>query len=340
MKASRLLEGRTDAVVEELPDPVAGSGCVVVRVEAAFMPPYIGDLVAGKFPITPARPFTTGHCAVGVVESVGPDADDSLAGRRVYCDMYLESPGIGARREYGFIGCFGPWPESMRLLARWPNGSLAERVLLPEECVVPVPAEVTVAPAVLCRLGWLGTACAGLVRGGFTPGTRVAIGGATGLLGTSAVLVALAMGAGEVVVSGRRSHIVEELAALDRRVLPDDGDREIDLVLECSAGPDTGRTAAYLGRLTRNGALVIVGELEAALPVDPALLMPADLAVRGSFWFPRGMPARLLRLVAAGALDLSGIEAEVYPLAEVNAALHRIRAGSGGLRHVAVACDG
>jgi len=339
MKASRLLAGRTDFVIEDVPEPGAVTGCVVVRVEAAFMPPYIADLAEELFPITPARPFTTGHCAIGIVEAAGEDVDGSLVGRRVYCDMYLESSGTGVDREYGFIGCFAPWPEGRRILERWPDGTLAERVLLPRECIVPVSEEIAVEPVVLCRLGWLGTACAGLLRGGFTPGARVAVSGATGLLGSSAVLTALAMGAGEIVIAGRRTGILQELAAVDPRVTVDDGSREIDLVLECAAGAATGRTAAYLDRLRRRGTLVVVGELEAELPVDPALLMPADLTVRGSFWFERDVPARLLRLVATGALDLSRIDAEVYPLDEINTALQRVRQASGGLRHVAIACN-
>ncbi len=339
MKASRLLEGRSDFVIEELPDPAPGPGTVVVRVEAAFLPTYFAALVAGAFPVTPARPFTTGQCAIGVVESVGDGVSGALVGRQVYCDLYLESPGVDVPRDYGFIGCFGPEPDARRMLDRWPDGSFAQKVLLPRECVVPVPADIGVAPAVLCRLGWLGTACAGLERGGFVPGARVAIGGASGVLGTSAVLVALAMGAGEVAACGRRPHIIETLTGLDPRVTAGDGDDRFDVVLECSGGPDTARTEALIGRLRRGGTAVIVGELEAPLSVDSGPLMAAELAVRGSFWFERDVPRRLLALAATGTLDLSGIEAEVFPLERINEALARSVEASGGLRHVALACN-
>ena len=125
---------------------------MVVRVLNAFLPSYFAPLAAGAF-ATPKRPFTTGQCAVGVVEELGDGASGPVAGQMVYCDMYLESPGVGVDRDYGFIGCFGPGPDAARMPERWPNGTFAEFVLLPRECLVPVPESIEALPAVLCRLG-------------------------------------------------------------------------------------------------------------------------------------------------------------------------------------------
>ena len=49
MKAARLLEGRTDFVIEEVPEPEPRDGTVVVAVEAAFLPsdPIVGFRVGG-----------------------------------------------------------------------------------------------------------------------------------------------------------------------------------------------------------------------------------------------------------------------------------------------------
>ena len=337
MKAARLLEGRTDFVIEEIDKPKPAEDTAVVRVLNAFLPPYFGPLAAGEF-ATPKRPFTTGQCAVGVVEELGEDASGLAAGQMVYCDTYVESPGVGVDRDYGFIGCFGPGPDAARMLERWPNGTFAEYVLLPRECLVPVPESVEALPAVLCRLGWFATAHAGLTRGGFAPGDRLAINGATGLLGTSAVLVALAMGAGEVSVFGRRSEILKTLTTLDPRVTIGSESGELDLLLECTGGDDVSRTEALIGRLRPGGAAAFVGALTSPLTVDASLLMRANLTLRGSFWFPRETPAALLRMIASGALDVSGIEAEVFPLDEVNHALKRSLEASGGLRHIALGC--
>ena len=339
MKAARLLEGRKDFVIEDIPDPALRTGTVVVRVETAFLPTYFASLAAGAFEI-PKRPFTTGQCAIGVVEEVGDAASGIIPGQRVYCDMYLESPGVGVDRDYGFIGCFGPGPDAGRMLERWPDGTFAEKVLLPRECVVPVSDRVEIAPAVLCRLGWLATAFAGLERSGFAPGCRLAINGASGLLGASAVLVALAVGAGEISVFGRRSEILERLADLDPRVTVGGDVGEFDLVLACAGGSDTRRTEALIARLRRGGTAVFVGALTAPLSLDGSHLMRADLTLRGSFWFPRETPAKLLCLIAGGALDLSPVEAEVFSLMKINEALERSLAVSGGLRHVSLTCQG
>lgn len=337
MKAARLLEGRTDFVIEEIDKPEPSGNTVVVRVLNAFVPSYVALLAAGVFS-TPKRPFTTGHCAIGVVDEPGEGASGLAAGQMVYCDMYLESSGVGVDRDYGFIGCFGPGPDAARMLERWPNGTFADYVLLPRECLVPVPESVETSPAVLCRLGWLATAHAGLTRGGFAPGDRLAINGATGLLGASAVLVALAMGAGEVSVFGRRAEILETLTTLDPRVTVGGESGEFDLLLECSGGDDVAPTEALIGRLRRGGTAAFVGALTSPLTVDASTLMRSGLTLRGSFWFPRETPAALLRMIASGALDVSRIEVEVFPLDEINQALKRSLEASGGLRHVALGC--
>ena len=215
MKASRLLEGRKDFVIEDIPDPALRAGTVVVRVESAFLPTYFAALAAGDF-ATPRRPFTTGQCAIGVIEAVGEGASGITPGQRVYCDMFFASSGVGVDRDYGFIGCFGPGPDASRMLERWPNGTFAEKVLLPRECIVPVPEQIEVVPAVLCRLGWLATAYAGLERGRFTPGCRLAINGASGLLGASAVVIVRLIG--HELADQRRSRLSRgELAPFGER---------------------------------------------------------------------------------------------------------------------------
>lgn len=337
MRAARLLEGRNDFEVMSVDDPDLRPGAVVVAVENAFLPTYFKPLAEGLFQ-TPRRPFTTGQCAVGRVAEVGAGITDVTPGQRVYCDLYLETPGSGVAEDYGFIGCFGLGAASTRLLESWPDGSFAEKVLLPRECLVPVPEEIEAAPAVLCRLGWLATAYAGLVRGGFTAGSRLAVNGASGLLGASAVLVALSLGAGEIHLFGRRREILEELTQLNPRVTIGRDKVPFDFVLDCAGGCGTARTEALIGRLRRGGAMTFVGALSAPLAVDGSLLMRAGLRLQGSFWFPRATPAKLLRLISGGALDLTPLKAQVFPLTEINEALAHSLVVSGGLHHVSLEC--
>ena len=45
MCAARLLAGRTNLSVEEVPDPELRPGCAIVRIETVFMSPYMASLV-------------------------------------------------------------------------------------------------------------------------------------------------------------------------------------------------------------------------------------------------------------------------------------------------------
>ena len=106
---------------------------------------------------------------------------------------------------------------------------------------------------------------------------RLAINGAIGLLGVSVVLTALALGAGEISVFGRRNEILKQLADLDPRVTVGGDEGEFELVLECSGGNDPTRTEALIADLRRGGTAVFVGALTAPLSLDASRLMRADL---------------------------------------------------------------
>ena len=250
--------------------------------------------------------------------------------------MYVEGPG--AEADHGFIGCFGLAPGAARHLARWPDGSFAEEFVGPEHCFTPIPEGIAADPAVLCRLGWFATALAGFQRGGFRPGMRVAINGAAGMLGTSAALVALAISAAEVRLVGRRAAVLREVAALDPRLVVEAGGDEtpIDFVLDCSGGANAAMTVALAERLRRHGTLAFVGALTERAAFDTSRLMRNGNSLVGSFWFPRGMAADALALIASGAIDLAPFRADCFPLDEIEAAMRHSVAHSGGLAHVAL----
>src|SRR5438876_9436341 len=69
--------------VVESPDPTPQKGEVRVRVRASGL--NFADVMArqGLYPDAPKLPCVVGYEVAGVVDEVGPGADESLAGRRV-----------------------------------------------------------------------------------------------------------------------------------------------------------------------------------------------------------------------------------------------------------------
>ena len=126
-------------------------------------------------------------------------------GQRVFCDHFYNTVHIGGRAESCYVGAFGKGESSQRIMARWRDGSFAEKLMLPAECFTPLAGADTIEPALLVRLGWLGTCYGAFLRSDFRPGSTVVVNAATGLVGTAGVLLALAMGAGKVVAVGRKN---------------------------------------------------------------------------------------------------------------------------------------
>ena len=164
-------------------------------------------------------PFIPGPGAVGIVESVADDVPWLKAGTRVFLDIDLKSRTPGAPHDHILIGLTAMSPEGHALQKLWRDGTYAERVCYPAECLTPVgEAGDRYPPATLAALNFLAIAYGGLLGGGLRPGQVVAVNGATGVMGSCAVLVAIAMGAARVVSVGREPDMLAQLARLSPRV--------------------------------------------------------------------------------------------------------------------------
>lgn len=83
-----------DLTIADLPEPVAGPGQAVVRVETAALNFFDLLIIAGQYQYKPAYPFSPGAEFAGIVDSLGAGVTGFAAGDRVigYC-------GWGAARE-------------------------------------------------------------------------------------------------------------------------------------------------------------------------------------------------------------------------------------------------
>jgi propanol-preferring alcohol dehydrogenase len=69
--------------VEELPKPTAGTGEIVVEIEATGLCHTDIHAAHGDWPVKPKLPFTPGHEGVGIVESIGRGVTEVAIGDRV-----------------------------------------------------------------------------------------------------------------------------------------------------------------------------------------------------------------------------------------------------------------
>ncbi len=83
-----------DLAVDDLPDPEAGPGQAVVRVDSVALNFFDLLIIAGQYQYKPAYPFSPGAEFAGTVESVGSGVTDFAAGDRV-----IGYSGWGAARE-------------------------------------------------------------------------------------------------------------------------------------------------------------------------------------------------------------------------------------------------
>jgi alcohol dehydrogenase len=338
MKAWRLDLPRRSFTWADVPEPEPRGGSVVVRVEAVSLVSYLRDYVGGKLDAyhPPAGAFTPGTSAVGIVERTGADVFTVQPGQRVLMTGYYTVAANVPEPPEALLGSTAG-PGSAPILETWPDGTLAELAAAPLSTVTPVPAALDgVSSARLAAVSRCLVPYGGLLRGRLEPGETVVINGATGAYGTAGVHVALAMGAARVIAAGRDQQALARLDELERvRAVRLTGDVAADAdALRAAAGgsvpcaldlvggaatPDS--TLAALAALGRRGRLVLMGSSPAPVPIDYTQLMLTQKEVIGNFMYPASAPARLLRLAAAGLLDLDRIPLVTRKLANLESAM-------------------
>ncbi len=157
---------RNSVRIQDVADPVAGPGEVVVDARACGI--NFTDLLSldGKYQNNPAPPFTPGKDVAGLVSAVGAGVEGLALGDRV--------------------------------IAHVVHGGLAEKVACPEGLCFPIPDGVAFDAAAAMGLAYMTAWFALTVRGRLQPGETVLINGASGGVGLAAVNLAKPLGAGRV----------------------------------------------------------------------------------------------------------------------------------------------
>lgn len=345
MKAAVLKSIRQPLSVEEVPDPVLGTGEVIVDVAAARVLPYMNEVLDGRRDYLLKTPIIPGSGGVGRIRAVGPDATKLKAGDWVFVDSTVRARDDAISPDIILQGLTGGSPAAMPLQTYFHDGSFAQQMRTPTENVTPLGDIDPSRASDWCALGTCLVPYGGLLAAGFQAGEVALISGATGNFGSAGVAVALAMGAARIVAPGRNKARLAQLAALfgerirtveladdpaenTRRMMAAAG--PIDVVLDLmppSADPSHVRSVALAVR--PNGRVVLMGGLKCDVSLPHDWLMRNCVTVRGQWMFPRDAPARLAALVRAGLLSLSLFRTTVFPLDDIAAALDHAAANAG-----------
>jgi alcohol dehydrogenase len=357
MKAALLEAFGQPLRITDVPDPVLGTGEVIVDVAIAPVLSYAHEILSGARNYSLELPIVPGGGAIGRVRALGPDAT-SLAVR----DWVMTDPTVRSRDnpfapDIELRGIAAPTPGAQRLHAHFHDGSWAERIRVPTEnasAVGPLsPKEVTRWMA----MGRLLVPFGGLLAGGLRPGEILVVNGATGPFGSAGVMVGLALGARAVIATGRNERTLSELARrLGSRVIPvamrgdEAADRErivaaapgpIDCVLDLlppAASAEQVRTALLTvrpnGRVVLMGGVGMQGGEPLALPYP--WLMRNNITLRGQWMYPRTAIPQLAGLIRAGLIDLAQLAVTTFSLDRANEAVEHARAHAGPFELTAI----
>lgn len=339
MKAARLYQVGTPLKVEEVAEPTLKPGGVIVKVLASHVPNFMSGIVSGKldYYVMPL-PFIPGPGAIGIIEAVADDVFGLQVGQKVFCDIDMASNTIGVPPEKILIGLTALTPNAAPLQQLWRDGTFAERVCYPAECLTPLNESIDVESTTLASLNFLSIAYGGLLKSEIRAGQTLVVNGATGCMGASAVLVALAMGVAKVIAVGRDRATLETLVQLDPKrvtcVALAGTAKDVeqiqsvsggaDVVLDCLGGVKTPEPVlTCLNALRPGGAAVFIGGVEADIPLPYLRVMLSEWTIRGAFMYPRHAPGDLLRMIQAGTLNVKAIKTYVFPLDQIDEAISK-----------------
>src|SRR5258708_20991344 len=92
MKAAILKAFGSPLAIEMAPDPVLGTGEVIVDVVATRVLSYANEVFSGERKYLFELPVIPGPGGIGRVRAIGPDATHLAIGDWVYCDPTVRSP--------------------------------------------------------------------------------------------------------------------------------------------------------------------------------------------------------------------------------------------------------
>jgi len=190
MKAVRLVQPGRPLEMHDVPLPRPGPQEVRVRVKAAGICHSDAHYRTGRSPVNPL-PLTLGHEVAGMVDDIGGEVSNFKCGDRV-CVHYLATCGVC---EYCGNGN-EQFCRSAQMMGKHRDGGYAEYVMMPATSLLLLPDQIPFAHGAILMCS-AATSLHALRKARLERGESVAVFGVGGL-GSSAVQLARALGAGEI----------------------------------------------------------------------------------------------------------------------------------------------
>jgi len=276
-----------DLVVEELDDPVAAAGEIVVDIRAAGLNFPDVLVIGGQYQVKTPPPFIPGHEAAGVVRSLGNGVESFAIG-----DKVIITPS---------------------------GGAFAEQCAVDARLAMHIPGGLDYCQASGFTITYSTSYHALHQCASVQPGESVLVLGAAGGVGITAVEIAKAMGARVIaaassdeklefaVSAGADDTINYSDVSLRDAITEITAGKGVDIVYD-PVGGELGENA--LKTLTRNGRYLVIGFASARIPAFPAnLVLLKEAAIIGVWWGPwagRNPAVQAQNLAAMGAMIADG----------------------------------
>ena len=318
MKAVRIHEdgGPDVLVLEEVPDPVAGPGEVLIRVRASALN-HLDVWIRKGLPSVP-KPRILGADGAGVVEALGEGVSGFEPGQRV-----VINPGIEAA------------DGAIHVIGEHGDGTNAELVAVPATNVYPIPEGLSFEDAAAFPLVFETAYRMLVTRARLQEGEWVLLWGIGSGVSTAGLAIARALGARTIVTSSSDAKL-ERARALGADVTVNHADGDVKAaVKEATAGHGADIVVDHVGEATwrtsldvaaRDGRIAVCGATSG--PNPPAALHRVwwkQLTILGSSMGTKADFEGAYDLIASGRAR--PVVDEVVPLGEIRAAHMRLEAG-------------
>ncbi len=332
MKALMMNKAKEDLVLGELPDPEPAEGEVIVDIKACgICGTDVHIAREGTIP-TAFTPIALGHEPAGVISVVGKNVNNWKVGDRVSVYPHIfcgKCPACLAGRE-------GLCSKS-RIFGLHHHGAMAEKLIVPERCLVALPDEVSFEIGAILTDAVSTPYHAVVRRAKLQKGESVAIFGCGGL-GSQAIRFCKLFGASRIIAVDTNQIALERAKKLgaDDTILVSDHPANktikeltnrigVDVAFEFVGRPQTIDTAVRSLRMGGRAVIVGIGLEKITLP-SIRKFVGSEFELIGSMGLDVNDLKEVVSLVKQGKLDLDGTTRSV-PYDGINDALRRLEKG-------------